>query len=235
MSNTRFGGTILHSGTGASRKWFRDLPQACTPDHIVVWDDFTGVTLDATNDWTVVKDSSATVALVADTHGGEVALTSAATTDDDGASIQGNEIFLPAAGRTIWFETRVKLADAEQQDMFVGLTQNFATNPEAALTASNRIGFQKNDGSALLVCKTEVADTETSTTTASSAVAATYVRLGFIVNGVSNVEFYVDRQLVATHATVPATELAPALFSLSGVDTDTKSLTADYILAVATR
>lgn len=235
MANPRFNGHVTHAGRGSLGNWYADMPMGFGPDYVRFWDDFTGIAVDSTNAWTVVKDSSATVAIVADTMGGEIALTSATTTDDDGASIQGNEVFLPAAGRTIWFEARIKIADATEQDLFVGLCENFATNPEAALAASNRIGFQKNDGSTLFLTKTEVADTETSTTTEIAAAAATYVTLGFKVNGVGSVEFYINRNRVATHTTVPATELAPAIFHLSGVNTGTKSLTADYVLVVATR
>ena len=64
---------------------------------MVYMDDFTGVTLDNTNDWTVVKDSGASAAIAADVVGGAVTLSSTATTDNDGASIQGNEIFSVAS------------------------------------------------------------------------------------------------------------------------------------------
>lgn len=232
MANTRFNGTILH---GNSQKWRQDMPQGNSTDHVRLWDDFSESVFNATDTWTVVKDAGAAVALVADTAGGEVALTSAATTDNDGGSIQGNEIFLPAAGRTIWFEARVKLSDATQSDMFVGLCENFATNPENCLTASNRIGFQKDDGSALILCKSEIADAETSTTTAVSMSNGAYVRLGFIVRGTSSIEFFVDRQKVATHTSSPATELAVAFFHLSGDASGTKVATMDYVEAVATR
>jgi hypothetical protein len=236
MANTRFSNTILYDRGGSLKKWGLDLPQGrMSPDYVTVFDDFTGVVIDATNDWTVVKDSSAAVALVADTAGGEVVLTSQTTTNDDGASIQGNEIFLPAAGRTIWFETRIKVADADQQDVFVGICENFATDPEACLTASNRIGLQITDEDASILCKSEVADAETSTDSAIDAVDATYIRLGFKVSGISQIQFFVNRELVATHTTVPATEMAPAIFSLSGNASGTKSLTADYIMCVATR
>ena len=73
-----------------------------------------------------------------------IALTSTATTENDGASIQGkHEIFsLPTtAGDSIWFETRIKTSDADQMDVLVGLTETFATNPENALASSNIIGF----------------------------------------------------------------------------------------------
>lgn len=231
MSNTRFNGQILFS-----KGLFANLPQSFSPDYIGLVDDFQKVDDDQTNDWTVVKDTGASVGIVADTENGELALTSAATTDDDGASIQGNEIFLPESGRTIWFETMVKCSDADQTDIFVGLTQNFATNPEAALTASNRIGFQINDGNASILCKTEASDTETSTDSGEDMADATYVKLGVRVEGTGAVYFYVDRQLVATHSTnIPATEMALAAMSLSGSATGTRVTTLDYIMGVQTR
>jgi hypothetical protein len=235
MANTRFSSPVLYQGYG-TKKWMRDVPMGFNSiDHVVVWDDFTEAVFNATDTWTVVKDSSASVALVADTAGGELILSSQATTDDDGASIQGNEVFLPAAGRKIWFATRVKAADVTQHEFCIGLTENFATDPEAMLVASNRIVFQSNDGSALLLCKTEVADSETSTDPAITLANSTYIDLAFVVDGVGKVDFWVNGNLVATHTTVPATELAVGWYSLSGINTGTKTQTADYILAAATR
>jgi len=233
MANTRFSNTILYGNRG----FMRDLPQGFSPlDHVVTFDDFTGIAVNSTNDWTVVKDAGAAVAIASDTAGGELVITSTATTDDDGGSIQGNEIFLPASGRKIWFAARVKNSSVADSDLFFGLSENFATNPEAVLSASNRIGFQVNDGSAVILCKTEASDTETSTTTSVSMVDATYVVLAFCVTGTGLVEFYVNGNLVASHtANIPTTELAAAAFSLSGSTTGTRATTIDYILTAATR
>lgn len=234
MASTRFGGPILRSAQGSD--FWLDLPQAYPLDYVVVWDDFVMVANDQTNDWTVVKDSGATVAYVADTAGGELALTSAATTNDDGASIQGNEIFLPASGRTMWFETRIKCTDADQTDICAGFTVNFATNPEAMLTAADRICFQVDDGNASILCKTESGGTETSTDSGVDLADNAYVRLGIRVNGTGLVQFFVNRELVATHTTnIPATEMTVGLMSLSGDNVGTRATTADYVFAAATR
>lgn len=231
-----FTGPILYSGMNAPGTWWTDLPTSTNPDYNVLMDDFNLVAIDSTNSWTVVKDSSASVGIVADMVNGYVALTSAATTNDDGASIQGNEVFLPVAGKEIWFETRIQNNKVDQTDICVGLTQNFATNPENMLTASNRICFQVNDGSAAILCKTEASDTETSTTTSVSMVNDTDIILGFHVVGVSYVEFYINRSLVATHTTnIPATELAVAAMSLSGDNLGTRATELDYLFCVATR
>ena len=84
---------VLYSGYASGYKDLLSQPIALNPDYFTYVDDFLGIAVDTTNDWTVVKDSGATVAIVADTVGGELGLTSAGTTDNDGASIQKNETF----------------------------------------------------------------------------------------------------------------------------------------------
>lgn len=231
-------GPLLDTGRGDSREWFEDIPLnlGILPDYHLIFDDFNMVAQNQTNDWTVVKDASATVAFVADTVGGELALTSAATTNDDGASIQGNEVFKPAAGKDIWFKTRIKNSDFDQSEIFVGLAENFATNPEAVLAASNMIGFLVEDGNASINAKTEKADTETKTDTTSDGVDATYIELAFHVIGVTRVEYFVNGVLKVTITTnIPIVELAPCAFSLSGDNVGTRATTLDYIFCAQKR
>jgi hypothetical protein len=236
MAATHYSGPLQYSGKGATGAWGTDLTTSVDTDVVVASDDFVGVALDSTNDWTVVKDSGASAGIGADIVGGVLELTSAATTDNDGASVQGNEIFKPAADKQIWFETRLQCNDVDQNDICVGLTVNFATNPEAMLTASDRIVFQVDDGNASILCKTEASNVETSTDSGVDLVDNTYVTLGFRVNGTGQVEFYVNRQWVATHTTnIPATELAVAAMSLSGDALGTHKTTVDYLFAAATR
>jgi len=242
---THFKGPILYS---AARKGLENLQVGVWPDQAVFLDDFTGIVLDATNDWTVVKDSGATVAITADAATGVVALTSAATTDDDGASIQGNEIFqLPTtAGEKLFFEARFSIASTSgdsvgQMDVWVGLCENFATHPENAFTASNRIGFQLDDGSSLTRLITEASDTETETELATTynLTDDTYVTLGFIATKgttTDTVQFYYDRQLVGTHTTnVPTALMTTAMVEVTGDATGTKSMSIDYIMAAVDR
>lgn len=230
-------GPILDSGQAANlREFFRGFPLSFDPDYVRMFDDFVMVDDDQTNDWTVVKDSGASVGILADTVNGVLRLSSAGTTDDDGASIQGNEVALLSSGRELWFEARVRVADADDMDVFVGLSENFSTNPEAALTASNRVGFQINDGNASILCKSEKTDTETSMDSEVDAADATWVKLGFRVTGTTSIEFYINRQLVATITTnIPVVEMTPTIFELSGSNSGTKTLDADYVLLVQTR
>jgi len=242
---THFKGPILYS---AARKGLENLQVGVWPDQAVFLDDFTGIVIDTTNDWTVVKDSGATVAITADAATGVVALTSAATTDDDGASIQGNEIFqLPTtAGEKLYFESRFSIATTAgdsvgQMDVWVGLTENFATHPENAFLATNRIGFQLDDGSSLtrLISESGGTETETELAAAYNLTDDTYVTLGFIATkgtSTDTVQFYYNRQLVGTHTTnVPTDLLTPAMVEVSGDGTGTKSMNVDYVMAAVDR
>tara|TARA_R110002020_G_C16167749_1_gene763852 strand:- start:392 stop:1102 length:711 start_codon:yes stop_codon:yes gene_type:complete len=228
---------VLYNGYGANYRALREMPISINPDFFEISDDFVGIVFNSTNDWTVVKDSGATVALVADAVGGELALTSTATTDNDGASIQGNEIFAVAADKNIYFQTRIKCTDADQTDLCAGLSVNFASDPENMLTAADRIVFQVDDGSASILCKTEKDGTETSTDSGIELVDATYILLAFSVNGTGAVKFYIDSTLVATHGTnIPDDEnMTVAAMSLSGNATGTRVTTLDYIIAAETR
>ena len=234
-----FTGPVLYAGKDGQRQWFENLPVANNPDYLMYMDDFTGIALDTTNDWTLIKDSSATAALGADAENGTLVLSSQATTDNDGASVQGNEIFALSSTRDIWFETKLFVTDAEgdAMDVCVGLTVNFATNPEAMLTAADRIVFQIDDGDSNIDCVTEKDGTATTTDSGIDIVSGTSVTLGFHVKGTGSVEFFVNRNKVATHtANLPDNEnLAIGAMELSGSATGTKSMTIDYLMAVQNR
>ena len=242
---THFKGPILYS---SARKGLENLQVGVWPDQAVFLDDFTGIVIDTTNAWTVVKDSGATVAISADTATGVVALTSAATTDNDGASIQGNEIFqLPStAGEKLFFEARFSIdstsgSSVGQMDVWVGLCENFATAPENAFAAANRIGFQLDDGSSLTRLISESGGTETETELAATynLTDDTYVTVGFIATKgttTDTVQFYYDRKLVGTHTTnIPTALMTPAAVEVSGDATGTKSMSVDYIMAAVDR
>lgn len=241
MANTHFSGPVTFS---SARPTLENLNIGTWPDQTRFMDDFTGVTLDATNDWTVVKDSSASVALQADALNGVVDLTSQATTDNDGSSIQGNEIWgLPStAGEKLYFEARFQMSDADQMDMYIGLSENFATNPENVLSAANRIGFRIVDGDATPVLITESSGSETSTTLSGTTYDfsdATDVTVSFVATKgttTDKVKFYINRTLVGTHSTnVPTANLTAAAMELSGNATGTKSMSIDYIMVAQDR
>lgn len=236
---THFGAPIKFSGTASGYKALAEMPQgfSATLDAFGFFDDFVKVDDDQTNDWTVVKDTGASVGIAADTLGGVLNLTSAATTDNDGASIQGNEIFKATAGKNLYFCARLKCNDADQTDIDCGLTVNFATNPEAITTAADQIIFRVVDGDASILCYTEKNGTATSTDSGIDLADDTYVKLEILVEGTSAVKFFVNNKLVATHTTnIPDDEeLTIGCASVSGSDTGTRVTALDYIGAFQER
>lgn len=230
--SSRFTGPLKDSGQYPGREWFEDLPVQFNPDYVALFDDFDREALDSGTDhrWNEVKDSGASISIASDELGGILDISSAATTDNDGGLLQGNEIFQAQTGKSLWFESRVRLHDADDQDFFVGLSETAATNPENILTASNRIGFQVSEGDASILCKAESGDTETSKDSEIDASDLTWMKLGFRLYSTSHVWFYVNRVLVATITTnIPTALMAPAIFSLSGSASGTFVTSADYI------
>ena len=126
-------------------------------------------------------------------------------------------------------------------DVWAGLCENFATAPENAFTASNRIGFQLDDGSSLTRLISEASDTETETELASTynLTDDTFVTVGFIATKgttTDTVQFYYNRSLVGTHTTnIPTSLMTPAAVEVSGDATGTKSMSVDYIMAAVDR
>ena len=231
-------GPLLDSGAeGAVRGLFENFPLSHDPDYIRLWDDFLGLAVDGTTMWEVVKDGSATVAYDADEIGGLMLITSQGTTENDGGSIQGDANFMPDTAKDTWFEARVKVSDADQCDMYVGLTVPFTTNPEAVLTAADLIGFYVNDASASIYSTTEISGTPTAKDTEVDIGDGVFIKLGFHITGEEKVEFYVNRVLVSTHTTnIPDdVNMTPAFMHISGNATGTHVASIDYIMCVQKR
>jgi len=143
MSTTRFSGPVAYSGGAnqtAGGAWFTNLPIQTNPDYVFQYEDFTGIAVDGTNDWTYSQLTSGTGAILADAVGGwyEIAGTGS---DDTGASLQGNEIWGPEASKNIYFETRIVSTDADQMDVFVGLCENGTLATGVPFATNNQIGF----------------------------------------------------------------------------------------------
>jgi len=241
---THFKGPILFS---AQRAALENLNIARWNDQFIQFDDYDHGAIDETLRWTIVKDSGAAAAIVADARSGELNLTSANTTDNDGASIQGKQEYfsLPStAGNKLYYETRIKMSDVDQMDVLVGLTETFTTNPEAALASSNIIGFLLTDGSAVIAGVTEASDTATTVTldtTLSTLTNDTYVTLGFVAtkansDGNNKVDFYINRKYAGTSTTnIPTANMKMMAMSVSGDATGQKITTLDYMMGAQDR
>ena len=241
---THFKGPILFS---KQRPALENLNIARWNDQFIQFDDYDHGAIDETLRWTIVKDSGAAAAIVADARSGELNLTSANTTDNDGASIQGKQEYfsLPStAGNKLYYETRIKMSDVDQMDVLVGLTETFTTNPENALASSNIIGFLLTDGSAVIAGVTEASDTATTVTldtTLSTLTNDTYVTLGFVAtkansDGNNKVDFYINRKYAGTSTTnIPTANMKMMAMSVSGDATGQKITTLDYMMGAQDR
>ncbi len=233
----RLAGPVLNESDVSTRAWYDELPVAYDADYFHRMHDFDEIVTNLTNEWTEIKDGSAsTVTVIADTQHGRLGMISQATTNDSGTSIQQNEIYAPTLGKRMWFECKLQSSDADQQEWFVGICENFASDPEACLTSSNRIGFQVDDGDASILCITEATDVENSTNSQIDCVDATDITVGFQIIGLTTVRYFVNRLLVATHtATIPTALMTLAAYQLSGDTSGTKSLSIDYFQTIVQR
>ena len=247
MGTTRFSGPIMYSGSGSDSlgygTFFKNLPIQCNPDYVVKWDDFAGIDIDDTDDWTKSVLNSGTLTLLADHVGGWAKSLGDGSTDNSGGAIQGNEIFMAEASKKIFFEATVAVADADDMDMFVGLAENGTFATGVPFAAANQIGFLLVEGAADIYANCDSGGTETKTDTgvdfadgaeSSSAITNTR-RLGFVVTGTGTVEFYVDRvKKVTTTANIPTSALTPWFCAISGTTT-ADAAWCDYIMVAAQR
>lgn len=247
MAKTAVGAPLVHKAGPGESNWLNDLPTKANPNYAVYFNDFmTAQDYNTTNEWNQVKDTSATVAIRAAALLGTVVLTSATTTDNDGAYIGLNqENYRLTSGKKLWFSTRVQVAATPaDMDFFVGLSEAVATNPENVIAdTTHRIGFQLVEGSADLIVKTSngtTASTPTMLRTVTVA-SATYYKFDIVWDGLKTIEYYVNNSLVARSIVgtdnLPASTdaLTPGVFELSGNATDAFSATVDYIMVAVER
>lgn len=194
------------------------------------------------HDWlttiTQAGSGSATAAL-ADENGGVLLVTNDDADDDNYfAQWQGMntsnvvEPFKFIVGKKTWFKARLKTSDATQSDIVIGL-QITDTTP---LAVTDGVYFLKVDGSTtmnLLVTKNSTSSTTAAVTMAND----TYVTLGFVYDGASNIDIFVNDVKVAASVTtnlVDDEELTVS-FGIQNGEAVAKTLSMDYIFIASER
>ena len=111
--------TRYTSGVSTRKKGhpFGEFPAPDPFRNVEYFNDFVGY---VAGDWTVTETGSATQAN-ADGDGGLLLITNASSDDDASFQQIVKEFITPAAGKKIWFTSRVKVSDATQSDFIVGL------------------------------------------------------------------------------------------------------------------
>lgn len=241
MAKTAVGAPLVYKNGPGETTWVNDMPAQTNPNYVVFSTDFfTAGDYDTTNVWNQVKDAGAAVAIVADALNGQIAITSTATTDADGGYFGlKQENFYLTQGKKLWFSARFKGSSVADMDLWVGLSEAVATNPENVVAdTTHRVGFELIDGSAILQAKTSDGTAASAVSTGITTTDDTFVKVDFMWDGYSSVKFYVNNALVATKTTnLPAAtdKMCPGFFELSGSITGTRSATLDYLLVVVER
>ncbi len=220
-----------------TREWFQKLPIGQEPDLIVYFNDFIKQTDYDTNDWTITTTEAgagdATEAIAADEIGGALLITNDAADDDNDQLQLVQDNWKLAAGKRLWFEARLKISDATQADLFVGLA---TTDTTLIAGTTDSVSFRKADGSTALSFVTEDNTTETTTSSVATVAADTYMKLGFYWDGVNTVRAFVNRSLVATHTSnIEQTNKMAISLALQNGEAVAKTMTVDYIYAAQER
>lgn len=180
---------------------------------VYFFEDFMGPIDPTTVDgWIVTQSTSGLIVADPTVDGGAIFLDSNGNaTADDGIEIQlPNCLVLPLAGRTIRFEARVKMNDTSGSisQFFIGLAGIDTSLIDTGVVddAVDKVAFFSHAGTTadrLSIINSRTTEEEISTDKATVA-DNTWVKLGMVINGITDVEYYVDGVLVDTHATANA-------------------------------
>lgn len=231
------------AGAGPSKAIWADCPwDAIKNDPSlgqVYFEDFLGSqNLVTAEGWVITQVTTGTLSTPTSLEGGVLVADSAGnTTADNGVNVQlVNNVWKTAAGRKIWFEARVKMNDATDQ-YFVGLAAPGTTAiiaSGALQDTADKVGFFHHAASTNDKISTVAARTSADDATADVAdnTDGTYMTVGFVLDGLTSVKFYVNGTLVETGTTVANLPNAAMCLSLvaqievSGADAE---LSVDWV------
>jgi hypothetical protein len=183
---------------------------------------------DASARWLLTQASAGTVAMDVAAKGGVLLLDSNSTTNNQGVQIQmGGAIaassFIPSAASKIYYEARVKIADIGSTtcQMFAGLAEvDASVFASAANTTANHIGFEAINTTAMGI-HSEKAGTRSSTASVHTVVDDDYVKLGFVVDGLTKITPFVNGvSQTAITSEIPILGMTPTFVCHSSGTTD---------------
>lgn len=183
-------------------------------------------------DWTITTTEAgagnATEALT-DADGGVLLITNDDADNDADFFNKVGESFTFASGKKLFFKAKLKVSDATQSDLVVGL-QITDTTP---LAVTDGVYFRKDDGDTnvdFVVIKNSTATTASAITTMADD---TYITLGFYYDGVSEVQYFADGVKLGTSVTtnLPDDEVLTVSFGIQNGAAAAKTMSVDYIFA----
>ena len=212
MNTSQIGSAIVYTGEHSDR-----IVEIIGEGAFGVDPDFASIAIasNAPSGWTTTLVGTSTLTR-ADAVGGAIVLTTGAS-ENDGVNTQiGGEAYKPSATASLYFYTKLAVSEAEQSDLFIGLT---ITDTAVLTNLGKRIGFRSVDGSAALGFEYE-GTAETTIEGVHTLVNDTEVELEFFWDHVnSQVRVYIDGTLKGTYtpgANLPDTEIKPSVNFLTG-------------------
>ena len=189
-------------------------------------DDFLSFT--DTHGWVLTQATAGTVAPDVAAIGGAVLLDSNSTTNNQGVQIQqggavGASSFIASATSKIYFEARVKIADIGSTtcQMFACLSEvDTSILASAANSSENHIGYEAINTTAMGI-HSEKATARSSTAAVHTVVDDAYVKLGFVVDGLTKITPFVNGVAKAAITTnIPIVGMTPSFVCHSSGTTD---------------
>lgn len=187
--------------------------------------------------WHIAQsNSTGTVAPGTATVGGTLVADSEASTRYDG--IQGQKLdlsFIPTADNDIWVEYKFKIADnAGSANAFLGLASDDTTIMSSGdLSPTNCIGFAiESSASGVMSLTSRKAANEKSQSSVKTLTNDTFTTLGFKINGISSIDYYIDGTRTTSTAitsSIPIVLMKPSWQIAGDVDNET---VADPILHI---
>ena len=224
---TRFPNGVTNVGENSP---FADLAMPAPTQFHNYMEDFDYYTA---GDWTVTETDAAATQALTDGDGGLLLITNSAA-DNDLVSLQKKgESFLFVAGKKLFYEARLKVSDATQSDVVVGL-QITDTTP---LDVTDGVFFIKADGAATVNLRVEKDNTATTATSIATMADDTFIRLGFYYNGSDAVQYFVNGALggsmVVTN--LPDDEVLTVTIAIQNGEAVAKTMTVDYVFVAKER
>jgi hypothetical protein len=183
--------------------------------------------------WTVTETQAGATQALTDGDGGLLLITNTAADDDLVALQKVGESYRFASGKELFFEARLKVSDATQSDVVIGLQITDAT----PLDVSDGVFFIKADGSTSVSLLVEKNGTATTTSSVATMANDTFISLGFYYDGASSIQYSVNGVVKGTSVTtnLPDDEDMTVSIALQNGEAVAKTMTVDYVFVAKER
>jgi hypothetical protein len=193
------------------------------------------------------NDGGSGALTITDAAGGVATLATAAADNDYHVISSDAETFKVAANKPLWFEARVKLAEANTDDanIFVGLSDTvdgtlLTDNGGGPPSSWDGAGIFKVDGGTVWQAESSNATTQATTTSLAAFTTDTWTRLGVHVDPgddtTADVHFFVDGVRKATHKlTISGMDEMHVALGVKAGAGNAETLSIDYVRAVQAR